>query len=203
MRTPVSNAVGTSHSGDVADSSDQAMDAHTTVHSTVVTLLRNWLHLAKSGQDTRVAHCAFTTLEDYHQKLCVASNRDYARRSFRSKQVHACEISDIFRSSVRGMLGELTERASQYTLPFVRDYSFRHCSKSDLHSLMIAAFAMRIDNADAKKKKHAPLHHHVNHRFPPCTLPTLALALSKTLVMMCVGRISFRMRSKCNACRTT
>jgi hypothetical protein len=90
----------------------------------VDSLLQLWLNLSKTGQDARVACCDLTTLEDSMQRLCSLTNRDYNRCSLRYKDALASEIGDIFRSSLRGLLGSLSQRALHYTLPFVRNGSF-------------------------------------------------------------------------------
>jgi len=102
--------------------------------------MTQWLNLSKNGQDARVSHCTLPVLEQCVQELCNATNRDPARRLFRSKHALASNIGDIFRSCLRGMLGLLTPRARHFCLPFIRDGSFTSFTAQDLHAQMTAAF---------------------------------------------------------------
>jgi hypothetical protein len=95
----------------------------------VLAIIERWLQLSRGAQVTRVSHCDFSALE---REICVPTNRSYTRRSFRSKQALASEICDIFRSSLRGMLGQLSSRAMHYALPFVRDRSFNQFGAPDV-----------------------------------------------------------------------
>ena len=73
------------------------------------------------------------------QQLCEGTNRNYSRHLFRSKRALASQIAEIFRWSLRGLLGKLTERAQTFCLPFIRDGSFRSFTAGDLDYAMTAA----------------------------------------------------------------
>jgi len=77
----------------------------------VRSLVEQWLHLSVSGQDKRVSHCSMSMLEDSIRKLCDLTNRDFCRYVLRSKSVLASNIGDIFRCTLRGLLGKLRPRA--------------------------------------------------------------------------------------------
>jgi hypothetical protein len=62
----------------------------------------------------------------------------------RSKHALASKIVEIFRGSLRGMLGSLSARALHYTLPFVRDGSFISFTIPHLTSLLDDAFGSDI-----------------------------------------------------------
>jgi len=110
----------------------------------VQSLLNWWLELSMSGQDTRVSHCAMPALEQCMQQLCNATNHDPTRHVFRSKHSIASKIGDIFRSCLWGMLGYLTPRARNFSLPFIRDASFLSYTVQDLHVNMSRAFGDTI-----------------------------------------------------------
>lgn len=97
-----------------------------------------------NAQDTRVSHCDPAMPEHYMQRLCELTNRDWSRYISRSKHALASKIGEIFRWSLRGILGELTARTQKYCLPFVRDGSFCNFTESDLLCVFSEAFGTDI-----------------------------------------------------------
>jgi len=77
----------------------------------VMSNVEQWFDMNMTGQDLRVSHCEMSTLEHYMQHLCDATHRDYSHHLFRSKHALASKIVEIFRWSLRGILGKLTQRA--------------------------------------------------------------------------------------------
>ena len=110
----------------------------------VISNVEQWFDLNMTSQDLRVSHCEMSTLEHYMQHLCDATHRDYSRHLFRSKRALASKIVEIFRWSLRGMLGQLTQRAQKFCLPFICDGSFRSFNKAQLEFAMTAAFGAEI-----------------------------------------------------------
>ena len=110
----------------------------------VIVNVEQWLELSISGQVLQVSHCAMPTLEHYMQQLCDGTNHNYSRHLFRSKHALASQIANIFRWSLRGLLGKLTECAQTFCLPFIRDGSFQSFTVGDLDSAMMAAFGPEI-----------------------------------------------------------
>jgi len=110
----------------------------------VQSLAEQWLDLSVNGQDCRVSHCSMSMLEESIQKLCDATNRDFQRYLLCSKGVLASNIGNIFRCTLRGMLGNLRPHALHNCLPFVQDSSFKSFAPSDLDRVMKTAFGDEI-----------------------------------------------------------
>jgi len=110
----------------------------------VLSNVERWSELSVSGQELRVSHCEMKILEHYMVQLCEATNRDYSQHLFRSKRALSSKITEIFRWSLRGILGKLTPHAQSFCLPFIRDGSFRSFDEGELEFAMTDAFGTEI-----------------------------------------------------------
>ena len=117
---------------------------HTLLCVPVIVNVEQWLELSISGQVLWVSHCAMPMLEHYMQQLCDRTNHNYSHHLFRSKHALTSQITNIFRWSLWGLLGKLTECAQTFCLPFIRYGSFQSFTVGDLDSAMMAAFGPEI-----------------------------------------------------------
>ena len=89
----------------------------------VVSLAKHWLTLHMGSQDTRVSKCPLSVLEMHVKLLCELSKRQVPAYLTRSSDAMAGKIGEIFRATMRVIVGRATPRAQAYVLPFANDSS--------------------------------------------------------------------------------
>jgi hypothetical protein len=93
------------------------------ISTQVVTLAEHWLTLHMGSQDTRVSRCPLGVLETHVTSLCELSKRQVPAYLTRSSDAMAGKIGEIFRATMRVIVGRATARAQAYVLPFAVDSS--------------------------------------------------------------------------------
>jgi hypothetical protein len=95
----------------------------TPICTDVVSLAQHWLTLNMASQDIRVSRCLHNVLEIRVNSLCELSKRHLPAYLTRSCEAMAGKIGEIFRATMRAIVGRATSRALAYILPFVVDSS--------------------------------------------------------------------------------
>jgi hypothetical protein len=93
------------------------------INTEVVSLSNHWLSLNMRSQDTRVSKCPLPLLEVHVKSLCELSKRQVPAYLTRSSDAMAGKISEIFRATMRVIVGRATSRAQAFVLPFASDSS--------------------------------------------------------------------------------